>query len=122
MRDRASARWAGSQARWQEWRQGDLCVRWVRVGAGPPLLLLHGYGGIARCWTRNLAALSELRTLYVFDVPGFGRSRSRDRFSLTGVADVLAAWMAAQDMVCADVMAHSMGGHVAMRRAARHPT
>jgi pimeloyl-ACP methyl ester carboxylesterase len=96
-------------------------MTWVEAGSGPPLVLLHGYGGSAHWWLRNVSALARVRRVYAMDVPGFGRSRLRARFTFAGAADLLARWMEQQDIAPADVLGHSMGGQLAMILAARQP-
>jgi pimeloyl-ACP methyl ester carboxylesterase len=84
-------------------------------------LLLHGYGGSARWWARNLAPLARSRTVYALDLPGFGASKMLGPYSFSRVTDLLAAWMDANGMQSADVVGHSMGGQLAMLLAAAHP-
>jgi pyruvate dehydrogenase E2 component (dihydrolipoamide acetyltransferase) len=38
-------------------------------GSGPPLLLLHGFGGDINIWVFNQEALSADRTVYALDLP-----------------------------------------------------
>jgi pimeloyl-ACP methyl ester carboxylesterase len=99
----------------------DTRLWWIEAGAGSPLLLLHGYGGTARWWVRNVRALAQGRRVYIPDVPGFGRSAMRARFTLDGAVDRLVAWMATIGIERADVLGHSMGGMVALMLAARFP-
>jgi pimeloyl-ACP methyl ester carboxylesterase len=96
-------------------------MRWVEAGSGPPMLFLHGYAGSAHWWRRNLAALSEIRRVFAPDLPGFGGSRLSLPFTLSGAVDILAEWMAACGISRGDVVAHSMGGQVALILAARYP-
>lgn len=52
-------------------------VRWRRFGADtsrPPLVLLHGGHGSWMHWLRNAEALSDGRTLWLPDMPGFNES------------------------------------------------
>lgn len=44
----------------------------VRLGAGKPLLLIHGLGGSWRSWNTLLAALAEERDVIAVDLPGSG--------------------------------------------------
>ncbi len=44
------------------------------AGAGPPLLLLHGWGGSSRYWQATLTQLADLRRSYAPDLPGYGTS------------------------------------------------
>ena len=117
----AASSWAGQGARQCTLPMADTTMWWVEAGQGMPLVLLHGYGGSARWWTRNLHSLAKVRRVYVPDLPGFTRSRMRVRFTLEGAVDRLAIWMAASGVECADIMGHSMGGMVALLLAARHP-
>jgi pimeloyl-ACP methyl ester carboxylesterase len=91
-------------------------VRLFAGGQGPPLLLLHGFGGAA--W--NFSAMARLlpgRRLLVPDLPGHGGSAALPAPSLAAFADVVAGLL---DEPTA-VLGHSMGGVVALRLAERHP-
>jgi pimeloyl-ACP methyl ester carboxylesterase len=92
-------------------------IRCYEGGAGPPLLLVHGFGGAA--WNfSELVPLLTGRRLIVPDLPGHGGSSALPATSLAGFADVLASLLDAP----ADVLGHSMGGVVALRLAERHPS
>ena len=49
-------------------------VTWRRLGAGPPVVLLHGGHGSWMHWVRNLEALAAHFTVWVADLPGYGDS------------------------------------------------
>lgn len=49
-------------------------VYYRQEGQGPPLLLLHGWGGSSRYWQSTLNYLAPLRTMYAPDLPGHGQS------------------------------------------------
>lgn len=85
-------------------------------GDGPPLLLLHGFGGAAWNFTA-MAGLLAGRRLVVPDLPGHGGSSALPAPSLAGFADVVAGLLDEP----AAVFGHSMGGVVALRLAERHP-
>jgi pimeloyl-ACP methyl ester carboxylesterase len=52
-----------------------LRIAYQRAGAGPPLVLLHGYVGDGpTTWRRQLEALSDQFTVVAWDAPGAGGS------------------------------------------------
>lgn len=115
------ASWAGPDAHWRQLDLEGTRIRWVEAGSGPPLILLHGYGGSARWWQQNIRPLGTIRRVYALDIPGFGGSRMREPFRLTRVADLLGRWMDRLGLPPSDVVSHSMGGQLALILAARRP-
>ena len=106
---------AGLEERLYE-RRGAV-IRTFEGGEGPPLLLVHGFGGAA--WNfSELAPLLPGRRLIIPDLPGHGGSSPLPAPSLAGFADVLAELLGEP----ADVLGHSLGGVVALRLAERHPS
>jgi pimeloyl-ACP methyl ester carboxylesterase len=110
---------AGLEERLYE-RRGAV-LRTFEGGEGPPLLLVHGFGGAAWNFT-ELAPLLPGRRLIIPDLPGHGGSSPLPAPTLTGFADVLAEILEEQLLDApADVLGHSLGGVVALRLAERHP-
>jgi pimeloyl-ACP methyl ester carboxylesterase len=104
----------GLEERAYKWR--GVRIRCYEGGSGPPLLLVHGFGGAA--WNfSELVPLMPGRRLLVPDLPGHGGSSPLPATSLAGFADVLATLLDGPT----DVVGHSMGGVVALRLAERHP-
>jgi len=90
-------------------------------GEGPPLLLVHGYGGAAWNFT-ELAGLLPCRRLVIPDLPGHGGSSPLPAAaSLNGFGDALAAICDREEIAELDVFGHSLGGVVGLRLAERHP-
>jgi pimeloyl-ACP methyl ester carboxylesterase len=105
----------GLEERRYEWRGARL--RAFVGGEGPPLLLVHGYGGAAWNFTEMQPHLAG-RRLIVPDLPGHGRSAPLPAAaSLRGFADALVPLLDGP----VDVLGHSLGGVVALRLAERHP-
>lgn len=96
-------------------------LRWRQVGAGPPLVLVHGLAGSWRWWRPVLPSLAQRHTVHLLDLPGFGRLPGVRRFDLDGAVDWVARWTDAAGVAPADVVGHSLGGLVCARLAARHP-
>ncbi|HEX7626913.1 MAG TPA: alpha/beta fold hydrolase [Gaiellaceae bacterium] len=106
----------GLEERVYEWRGAR--IRAFVGGDGPPLLLVHGFGGAAWNFT-ELQPLLQGRRLIVPDLPGHGGSAPLPASAtLRGFADALTPLL---DDGPADVFGHSLGGVVALRLAERHP-
>jgi pimeloyl-ACP methyl ester carboxylesterase len=102
---------------------GGRRLRYLDVGDGPVIVLIHGLGGSWHSWYENLAALAERHRVVAVDLPGFGGSATlKGTASIPRHADAVAGLLAALGIRRASVIAHSMGGLVAMRLAAERPT
>lgn len=49
-------------------------LAYERIGAGPPLLLIHGLGATRGIWRPQLGLLAAERDVIAVDMPGFGES------------------------------------------------
>ena len=54
---------------------GELDVHYLTGGQGSPLVVVHGGTGGARDWYKNLEKLTDIYTVYVPDMPGFGLTK-----------------------------------------------
>jgi pimeloyl-ACP methyl ester carboxylesterase len=98
-------------------------VSYVEQGAGEPVILIHGIPTWGYLWHRVLPALPKGYRLLMPDLLGFGYSNKRDRFdrSLQAQARMLNGWMDALGIATATVIAHDIGGGVALRMATLCP-
>lgn len=102
------------------------CVRWTEVpGAEPARVYLHGLGSMSAVYHAHVAARPELagrRSLFL-DLPGHGISdRPRNfGYTLEDHADVVAVALDSAEVSGAELIAHSMGGAVALVLAHRRP-
>lgn len=97
-------------------------------GAGPPLLVLHGYPETHLMWHAVVARLAERFTVVAADLPGYGRSfRPPVTADHAGHAkralarDLVAAMCALGHDEPFAVAGHDRGGRVAYRMALDHP-
>jgi len=101
-------------------------IRWTETtGAEPARVYVHGLGAASTVYNAHIAARPELagrRTLFV-DLPGHGISdRPADfGYTLEDHADALAAALDEAEVTAAELVAHSMGGSVAIVLAHRRP-
>ena len=107
-----------------DWRTTEVQGRpasYGRVGEGPPLLFLHGWGLGYRSYRRALVGLAEQgRTVYAPAMPGFGGTSRLpdDACTIAGYADwVLAFAEAVEVETPMTLLGHSFGGGVAIRAA-----
>jgi magnesium chelatase accessory protein len=93
-------------------------VRWhvQRLGAGPPLLLLHGAGGATHSWRGLAPLLAQRFEVLAMDLPGQGFTEpGRAEVSIPGMAKAVAALLAAEEFRPDVVVGHSAGGALAAR-------
>lgn len=94
-------------------------IRYLRAGAGPPMLLLHGLLGYSFSWRYNYEDLGKLATLYAPDLLGTGFSdRPKADYSLRASAERILRFLDILGIDEADVLGSSHGGAVALRLAA----
>jgi pimeloyl-ACP methyl ester carboxylesterase len=93
------------------------------LGAGRPLVLLHGLATSSVIWAGVLGGLSHTRRVLTVDLPGFGRSAPVEGdFELERVAARIARGLASRGITGPyDVVGHSLGGVVAATLAASRP-
>ncbi|WP_079107353.1 alpha/beta fold hydrolase [Streptomyces sp. NRRL S-1521] len=105
---------------------GGSRVRWTEVaGADAARVYVHGLGAASTIYHAHIAARPELvgrRSLFV-DLPGHGISdRPADfGYTLEDHAEALAAVLDEARVAGAEIIAHSMGGSVAVALAYRRP-
>ncbi|KAK6174529.1 hypothetical protein SNE40_017787 [Patella caerulea] len=91
-----------------------------------PLVMVHGFGGGVGLWIQNLDDLSEKRTVYAFDLLGFGRS-SRPTFNRdpslaeSEFIDSIEEWRKSVKLEKFVLMGHSLGGFLASAYAIKYP-
>lgn len=96
-------------------------------GAGPPVLLLHGYPQNHRIWRRCLPMLAEHHTCIMPDLRGYGDSSKPDpgpdaaAYAKRAMAADMAAVLDRLGIGACAVVGHDRGARVAHRLALDHP-
>jgi pimeloyl-ACP methyl ester carboxylesterase len=92
------------------------------LGAGPPLVLLHGGFGSVEMFGPNVALLAAKHQVIGVDLQSHGRSPAVDRpMHFETMADDIAALITDLKLERAAIMGFSLGGAVALRTAIQHP-
>lgn len=100
---------------------GRLCV--ADLGAGPPVLFLHGLAGSLSEWRHQLGPVCARRRVVAPDLLGAGESDKpvRGDYSIEAQAGRVRALLDALRLHRVEVVASSYGGGVALRLAVDHP-
>src|SRR3989454_942371 len=92
-------------------------------GTGEPLLLLHGGLGSIDMFCPALPTLAEGREVIAVDLHGHGRTPLGERkISLPDMGDDMAVLLEKPGYDLVHVLCYSLGGGVAFRLAAQHPS
>ena len=98
---------------------------WVRydvVGGGPPVLLVHGWLSSSRVWEQLAARLAQRFTVYTLDLTGFGESdKPLSGYGVRNGSRLLYAFCAHFGLTRTNVVAHDLGGDMAVKLASDHP-
>ncbi len=99
-------------------------IRFVELGDGPPLVLVHDYLASHVAWDDVLPGLAARFRVIAPDLPGFGESEkpppSRYRYDFESFCESLADLVAAVGLGRVSLCGHAMGGAVALTVAATY--
>lgn len=104
--------------------RGDVAINYRTIGAGEPVLLVHGYGDNLQMWNGFLAdSLARDHRVVAIDVRAFGKSGKPAGAEHYGVAmvDDLVALLDHERIAQAHVVGYSMGAVLTAQLALRHP-
>lgn len=102
---------------------GDVQIRYSLIGDGPPVVLIHGFGGDLDNWLFNITSLAEHSSVLAFDLPGHGSSSLViPDATVSGLAGF--AWSVLEALEIDEAIAlvgHSMGSAIAAQMAIDRP-
>jgi pimeloyl-ACP methyl ester carboxylesterase len=103
-------------------RVRDLDMFYVDVGAGPPVVLIMGFGGDHLAWGLQTPAFAASHRVIAFDNRGAGQTGTPDvPYTTAMMADDTVGLLDALGIARAHVCGVSMGGMIAQEIALRHP-
>jgi pimeloyl-ACP methyl ester carboxylesterase len=99
-----------------------ISLHYEASGAGPPLLLLHGFGSCAAEWQTIAAALAKSHRVIAIDMRGHGQSTNPSaKFTHRQSAEDVRALMDSLSIPKAQVMGFSSGGMTLLQLAIKYP-
>ena len=101
----------------------DTRIRYLDVGQGPPVVLLHGFNATLNTWDPVVPELKENHRVLALDLRGFGwteRPEGQD-YSPEGQARLVFEFLNQKGVDEAAVVAHSWGSSVALAMALKEP-
>jgi 4,5:9,10-diseco-3-hydroxy-5,9,17-trioxoandrosta-1(10),2-diene-4-oate hydrolase len=108
---------AGLEAR--EAALDGLRIRYVRAGAGAPVVLLHGLASSIYTWKDVLPVLAHTNDVVALDLPGFGGSDQPLPLPGEALPRAAAGLIARLGLERPALVGHSLGGAVSVVLAAR---
>jgi len=97
-------------------------IAYLDVGAGPPVILIHGFGGSMWQWEYQQHQLSQHFRVLTLDLPGAGLSDKPDiDYRPNQMLDFFVGFMDATTIPQATLVGNSMGAGLAIGMALTHP-
>jgi pimeloyl-ACP methyl ester carboxylesterase len=94
-----------------------------KMGQGPPILFLHGWGADSRSFGAVGQALARQGfACHLLDLPGFGGTPPPDEtWDVPRYAAWVSAYMQAEGLASAHIVGHSFGGRISLVLGADYP-
>ncbi|MDH7487962.1 MAG: alpha/beta hydrolase [Anaerolineae bacterium] len=103
-------------------RVRDIGLHYEEVGAGEPLLFIHGLGSSGRDWEMQVPFFASEYRVVVFDLRGHGESdKPRGPYTMPQFAEDTAGLIEALGIAPAHVVGISLGGMIAFQLAIDRP-
>lgn len=97
-------------------------THYLAVGAGPPLILIHGLGASVVTWRGNLGPLSKAFRVYALDLPGHGDSEKPDiDYAADRMVRFMVSFMEELGLERPAIIGSSVGGALGLMMALDHP-
>ena len=86
-----------------------------------PLIFLHGIGGAARAWRRQLETFGDRFRTIAWDMPGYGRSAPLASVSIAALAEALQRFIEQVGVTKPILVGHSIGGMIVQKWLVQAP-
>jgi pimeloyl-ACP methyl ester carboxylesterase len=99
-----------------------LDVRYYAAGQGEPLVVIHGGGGDATTWRKNISELALNYKVYAPDLPGFGGSEPLSKnYYIPELTDFIDKFASKLGLDKFNLVGHSLGGGIALDYTLKSP-
>ncbi len=104
-------------------RVGELTLGYLEAGAGPPVLLLHGWPTNAQLWRHALPLIGAGRRAIALDLPGYGTSDKplSASYSFRFYDRILTGFLDALGITETGLAVHDIGGPIGLHWAVGCP-
>lgn len=93
-------------------------IYYQKIGKGKDLIMLHGWGQDVSTWWGIVDQLKNDFTLWLLDLPGFGRSDTPKKpFTVSDYAEIVGEFIRDNEIDKPILLGHSLGGRVAIKLA-----
>ncbi len=101
----------------------DQRIDWLEAGPrdAPALVLLHGVGGAARGWARQMEHFAGRWRVLAWDMPGYGGSAPIEPVTVVGLAAALMRFLGERGVERPVLVGHSLGGMIVQQVLAAAP-
>src|SRR5258708_2818343 len=100
---------------------GNINIYYQKLGKGKPLIMLHGWGNDVSSFWNISQVLKENFTIYLLDLPGFGKSDIPKNFNVEDFAEVIKNFIKLQGLNKPNILGHSLGGRIAIKLTSKYP-
>ena len=101
---------------------GETRVRYLDVGQGPAVVLIHGFASSLETWSTIIPVLAKSHRVLALDLKGFGwTDRPDGDYSPHAQAQLVSALMKERGIDTAVLVAHSWGSSIALDLAMTEP-
>ena len=102
-------------------KDGRFAYEAAGEASATPLIFLHGIGGAARAWRRQLATFSDRFRTIAWDMPGYGGSAPLASVSIAALAEALQQFIDQLGATRPIVIGHSIGGMIVQKWLVQSP-
>lgn len=96
-------------------------LHYSKIGAGEPLLVMHGLFGSSKNWQSHARQFANHYQVFSIDLRNHGQSFHADEMNYPAMAADVASLLQQLGLDNCNILGHSMGGKVAMTLALEYP-